>query len=289
MWSRRQNLFFKNVDVNKIMNSKGWFTFNQFKRSLIDFWTWACTGDRSKIFDQSKIWKRFQFFDWLPVFKSIAFLQLSNSQSFYAVKWYRSGGNCDRFQVWACPNWKIDRKNQIYHWNYLNGNQSLRPLSFLFLISKINYLSNKWPTVSTVHVMQNLWTFLFLSNSIEIIMSFQKKCWCHYENDLTEKNLAWYWVLRVSWHWKIFNLLPTSLRIQKQLSHSCPDVFCKKRVLWNFAKLTGKYLCQSLFFNKVAGLRQIIRVINSWLERQGSASAIFELKEIDSGNGSKRD
>ena len=137
--------------------------------------------------------------------------------------------------------------------------------------------------------MQNLWTFLFLSNSIEIIMSFQKKCWCHYENDLTEKILAWYCAKSFLTLWKIFNLLPTSLRIQKQLSHSCPDVFCKKRVLWNFAKFTGKCLCQSLFFNKVAGLRQIIRAINSWLERQGSASAIFELKEIDSGNGSKRD
>ena len=29
----------------------------------------------------------------------------------------------------------------------------------------------------------------------------------------------------------------------------------RKRVLRNFAKFTGKYLCQSLFFNKVAGLR----------------------------------
>ena len=28
----------------------------------------------------------------------------------------------------------------------------------------------------------------------------------------------------------------------------------KKGALRNFAKLTGKYLCQSLFFNKVAGL-----------------------------------
>ena len=34
-----------------------------------------------------------------------------------------------------------------------------------------------------------------------------------------------------------------------------PEVFCKKGVLRNFAKFTGKYLCQSLFFNKVAGLR----------------------------------
>ena len=32
-------------------------------------------------------------------------------------------------------------------------------------------------------------------------------------------------------------------------------MFCKKDVLRNFAKFTGKHLCQSLFFNKVAGLR----------------------------------
>ena len=36
---------------------------------------------------------------------------------------------------------------------------------------------------------------------------------------------------------------------------SRPEVFCKKGVLRNFAKFTGKYLCQGLFFNKVAGLR----------------------------------
>ena len=36
---------------------------------------------------------------------------------------------------------------------------------------------------------------------------------------------------------------------------SRPEVFCKKGVLGNFAKFTGKHLCQSLFFNKVAGLR----------------------------------
>ena len=32
-----------------------------------------------------------------------------------------------------------------------------------------------------------------------------------------------------------------------------PGSFYKKGVLKNFAKLTGKHLCQSLFFNKVAG------------------------------------
>ena len=29
---------------------------------------------------------------------------------------------------------------------------------------------------------------------------------------------------------------------------SCPEMLCKKGVLRNFAKRTGKYLCQSLFF-----------------------------------------
>ena len=36
---------------------------------------------------------------------------------------------------------------------------------------------------------------------------------------------------------------------------SCPEVLCKKGVLRNFVKLTGKHLCQSLFFNNVTGLR----------------------------------
>ena len=34
---------------------------------------------------------------------------------------------------------------------------------------------------------------------------------------------------------------------------SRPEVFCKKGVLKNFAKFKGKHLCQSLFFDKVAG------------------------------------
>ena len=37
--------------------------------------------------------------------------------------------------------------------------------------------------------------------------------------------------------------------------NSRPEVFCKKDVLRNFAKFTGKHLCQNHFLNKVAGLR----------------------------------
>ena len=41
----------------------------------------------------------------------------------------------------------------------------------------------------------------------------------------------------------------------KNYRSSRPEVFCKKGVLRNFAKFTGKYLCQSLFFNKVTSVR----------------------------------
>ena len=36
---------------------------------------------------------------------------------------------------------------------------------------------------------------------------------------------------------------------------SRPDLFYKIGVVKNFGKFTGKRLCQSLFFNKIAGLR----------------------------------
>ena len=45
--------------------------------------------------------------------------------------------------------------------------------------------------------------------------------------------------------------------MQKQSSGRLPDVFCRKEVFNKFSKFTGKHLCQSLFFNKVAGLRSV--------------------------------
>ena len=46
----------------------------------------------------------------------------------------------------------------------------------------------------------------------------------------------------------------TSLReFHDSFRSSSSEVFCEKGVLKNFEKLTGKHLCQSLFFNKVAG------------------------------------
>ena len=42
---------------------------------------------------------------------------------------------------------------------------------------------------------------------------------------------------------------------RSQIRSSRPEMFCKKGVLKNFAKFTGKHLSQSLFFHKVADLR----------------------------------
>ena len=51
-------------------------------------------------------------------------------------------------------------------------------------------------------------------------------------------------------NFKIVVIIPLE---QVILRSSRPEVFCKKGALINFTKFTGKHLCQSLFFNKVAG------------------------------------
>ena len=57
-------------------------------------------------------------------------------------------------------------------------------------------------------------------------------------------------MLRSNLQWMHVNQLPTfSLKILKSSHQRCS---VKKGVLRNFAKFTGKPLCQSLFFNKLA-------------------------------------
>ena len=56
----------------------------------------------------------------------------------------------------------------------------------------------------------------------------------------------------------LFSIWTTELLIANLIVNifrsSRPEVFCKKIVLGNFAKFTGKHLCERLFFNDVAGL-----------------------------------
>ena len=59
---------------------------------------------------------------------------------------------------------------------------------------------------------------------------------------------------------------------------SRPEVFCKKGVLKNVAKFTRKHLCQSLFFNKVAGLSKK----SSWNFELSLELLFFSLEESKS-------
>ena len=62
-------------------------------------------------------------------------------------------------------------------------------------------------------------------------------------------------------------LSPVLVKVLKNLTRhdgsSRPEVFCKKGILTNFAKFAAKHLCQSLFFNKVAGLRPELMIQNA--------------------------
>ena len=51
---------------------------------------------------------------------------------------------------------------------------------------------------------------------------------------------------------------------------SRPEIFCKKGVLKNFAKFTGKHLCQSFFFNK-----ETMAQVFSWESCEISKSVFF--------------
>ena len=89
--------------------------------------------------------------------------------------------------------------------------------------------------------------------------------WVCFPNFLSSQILFLY---RLALHWlcscmnfftgiMILDFLTQRLYHKKQLPRArsyltpCPEVFCKKGVLKNFTKFTGKHLCQSLFFNNV--------------------------------------
>ena len=55
-------------------------------------------------------------------------------------------------------------------------------------------------------------------------------------------------------------------------------MFCEKGVFRNFTKFTGKHLCQSLFFNKVAGLRPATLIKKSLWHKRFSVNFVKFLR-----------
>ena len=70
------------------------------------------------------------------------------------------------------------------------------------------------------------------------------------------------WIRQTQWSRLVIRRLRCVILISRS---SRAEVFCKKGVLGNFTKFTGKQLCQSLFSNKVAGLRPPFTEYLWWL------------------------
>ena len=62
-------------------------------------------------------------------------------------------------------------------------------------------------------------------------------------------------LLQGLWQSSLWNLFICLAGITLIFRSILLEVFCEKSVLKRFAKFIGKHFCQSLFFNKVAGLR----------------------------------
>ena len=99
--------------------------------------------------------------------------------------------------------------------------------------------------------------------------------------------------------WNVYNYIQLHFRIAIMIFKSSgPDVFSKKGVLRSFIKFTGKHQCQSLFFNKVTGLRPatlfrkrnsgtslFLWIVLSFLEhlllQNTSVGCLWDLKQIN--------
>ena len=73
--------------------------------------------------------------------------------------------------------------------------------------------------------------------------------------------VVWKWKIGLKWVTRKKEFIQQKNVIYRS---SCTEVFCKKGVLRNLAKFTGKHLCQILFFNKVAGLPATLLKYRIW-------------------------
>ena len=78
----------------------------------------------------------------------------------------------------------------------------------------------------------------------------------HNVNFSLKRNATFFFFFNFPISWRLYACPIYCLNfIVDFVKSSRPEVFCKKGIHRNSAKFTGKHLCQSLFFNKVAGLR----------------------------------
>ena len=72
-----------------------------------------------------------------------------------------------------------------------------------------------------------------------------------------QKKMCKHYLLTVQLHRLFIPTIVMYIFTNWEMNFRSLKVFYRKCVLRNFAKFTGKHLCQSLFFNKVAGNRPV--------------------------------
>ena len=102
-----------------------------------------------------------------------------------------------------------------------------------------------------VDTAQKMFSINVFSSKCEQISSFLR-IWSH----LLKKSLMENFIFLCSVNKREVKCLNIFFRgyLYGPFRSSRPEVFCKKGVHKNFTKFTEKHLCQSLFFNNVAGL-----------------------------------
>ena len=93
-----------------------------------------------------------------------------------------------------------------------------------------------------LHIFKMFFTvpvvLVILSSMLAIMLWNLEMFWCRFDSSQLKQKL-----------------ISSITNFVYELQMQRPEVFYKKGVLRNFAKFTGKYLCHSLFFNKVTDLR----------------------------------
>ena len=99
--------------------------------------------------------------------------------------------------------------------------------------------------------------------------------------------MLWSVTNKVLWLLVILIYFENQSDYEHRFRSSRPEVFCRKGVLKNFAKFTGKHLCQSLFFNEVTGFnQQFYEFVNfsEHLSLENTSGGCFWVMNIDSTN-----
>ena len=117
--------------------------------------------------------------------------------------------------------------------------------------------------ISPRNLFWKLWIWVFWILCLVISFLYKPSCKAWLKIILPKKNsmrkFRRHWTIcqRVNSHKRKSILIINYNYLHLNVRSSHPELFCEKSILENFAKLTGKQLCQSLFFNKVADLRQL--------------------------------